>query len=144
MDLSLNIVNIDLHYIDVRIGEHYYCNVCTPQVEAVYVMGGNYIGHGLSWLPKFNFNCGKGFMGAPLECEGSAAAAVAGMPPEVRMVFSGFEAGVRVLTGAALTSCAAADNPCRQAYIDRVGEGRNRFRCDCPKNIYSAVKKYFL
>ena len=112
-------------------------------------MGGNYIGHGLSWLPKFNFNCGKGFMGAPLECEGSAAAAVAGMPPEVRMVFSGFEAGVRVLTGAALTSCAAADNPCRQAYIDRVGEGRNRFRCDCPKNVYSAVKnifceKYFL
>ena len=115
-------------------------------MEAVYVMGGNYVGHGLSWLPKFNFNCGKGFMGAPLECEGSAAAAVAGMPPEVRMVFSGFEAGVRVLTGAALTSCAAADNPCRQAYIDRVGEGRNRFRCDCPtKNIYSVreCKKYF-
>ena len=65
-------------------------------------------------------------MGEPLECEGSARDAVSGMPSEVRMVFSGFEVGFAVNSGGALTSCATSANPCRQAYVDYVGEGKDR------------------
>ena len=42
------------------------------------------------------------------------------------MVFSGFEVGFGVNSGGALTSCATSDNPCRQAYVDYVGEGKDR------------------
>ena len=49
------------------------------------------------------------------------------MPPKVRLVYSGFTPGVLVRTGAALSSCATPDNPCRQAYIEYMqGEDRNR------------------
>ena len=49
------------------------------------------------------------------------------MPPKVRLVFSGFTPGALVRTGAALSSCATPDNPCRQAYIEYMqGEDRNR------------------
>ena len=48
------------------------------------------------------------------------------MPPEVRMVFSGFEVGNHVYSGGALASCASEDSPCRRAYGDVVGEGKER------------------
>ena len=44
-------------------------------------------------------------MGEPMECGGKSYEAVPGMPPEVRMVFSGFEVGLEVQSGAALTRC---------------------------------------
>ena len=94
------------------------------KVSSVYIMGGYYPQSDL--FSEFNFNCGWSFMGEPLECEGSARAAVSGMPPEVRMVFSGFEVGFAVNSGGALTSCSSSDNPCRQAYVDYVGEGKDR------------------
>ena len=94
------------------------------KVSSVYVMGGYYPQSDL--FSEFNFNCGWSFMGEPLECEGSARNAVSGMPSEVRMVFSGFEVGFAVNSGGALTSCSSDDNPCRQAYVDYVGEGKDR------------------
>ena len=75
---------------------------------------------------EFNFNCGEFLLGDMAECEGSAKAAVENMPPSVKMVFSGFEVGFAVNSGGALTSCATSDNPCRQAYVDYVGEGKDR------------------
>ena len=62
-------------------------------------------------------------MGDPLECYSSAQEYVELMPPDVKVVYSGFNVGVRVPSGAALTHCAGEDNPCRQAYIDYVGYG---------------------
>ena len=94
------------------------------KVSSIYVMGGYYPQSDL--FSEFNFNCGWSFMGEPLECEGSARDAVSGMPSEVRMVFSGFEVGFAVNSGGALTSCATSANPCRQAYVDYVGEGKDR------------------
>ena len=61
------------------------------------------------------------------------------MPPGVKMVFSGFEVGVRVLSGGVLTSCAPEANPCRQAYIDYSGEGVDRFSWD-PLTLVAAVR----
>ena len=60
----------------------------SSQVQAVYVMGGNYPWD--DWT-EFNFNCGDNFMGEPRECFGTAQLAVNLMPPEVKVVFLGFE-----------------------------------------------------
>lgn len=49
------------------------------------------------------------------------------LPPSVEVFFLGFEVGIRVMTGAILTRCAAPTNPCRQAYIRYLG-GPNRNR----------------
>ena len=87
----------------------------------------------------YNFNCGMGTLGDSLECAGSAKSAVENMPPEVKMVFSGFEVGVRVMSGGILTSCAPDSNPCRQAYIDYSGEGVDRFSWD-PLTLLAAVR----
>merc|ERR1719341_885429 len=107
------------------------------KVSSIYVMGGYYPQSDL--FSEFNFNCGWSFMGEPLECEGSARDAVSGMPSEVRMVFSGFEVGFAVNSGGALTSCATSDNPCRQAYVDYVGEGKDRSSWD-PLTLVAAVR----
>ena len=52
------------------------------------------------------------------------------MPLEVRLVFSGFEVGNHVYSGGALASCAPEDSPCRRAYGDVVGEGKESV-CKC-------------
>ena len=52
---------------------------------------------------SFNFNCGQQKMGEPMECRGKSRQAVLGMPSEVKMVFSGFEVGLQVSSGGALT-----------------------------------------
>ena len=40
---------------------------------------------------------------------------LAHLPRDIKVLYLGFEVGINVGTGAALTSCAAASNPCRQA-----------------------------
>ena len=95
----------------------------SSQVQAVYVMGGNYPWD--DWT-EFNFNCGDNFMGEPRECFGTAQLAVNLMPPEVKVVFLGFEVGADVYSGGILSSCAGADSPCRKAYVDWVGYGNSR------------------
>ena len=99
-------------------------------------MGGNYPWD--DWT-EFNFNCGDNFMGEPRECFGTAELAVNLMPPEVKMVFLGFEVGADVYSGGALSSCAGADSPCRQAYIDWVGYGNSRSSWD-PMTLVAAVR----
>ena len=64
-------------------------------------MGGFYPSSELS--SEFNFNCGFHLMGEPMECGGKSRQAILGMPKEVKMVFSGFEVGLEVQSGAALT-----------------------------------------
>ena len=72
-------------------------------------MGGVYPYSGL--FSEFNFDCGKNYMGEPLECYGKSREAVLGMPPQVKMVFSGFEVGLLVMTGASLTGLVPAPAP---------------------------------
>ena len=93
------------------------------KVSSIFIMGGSYP---RSLVPSFNFGCADGLMGEAGECGGSAQAAVSLMPPEVRLVYSGFTPGFLVRSGGALTDCATPANPCRQAYIDYLGEGWNR------------------
>ena len=78
-------------------------------------------------------------MGDAEECFSSAKTAVSMMPPQVRMVFSGFEVGFGVMSGGALTSCAAEDNPCRKSYIDVVGTNHDRSSWD-PLTLVAAVR----
>lgn len=62
------------------------------------------------------------------------------MPPEVKIIFSGFEVGVNVQSGAVLSDCAPKTNPCRQAMIDyEHGEHKSRFSWD-PLTTLVAVR----
>ena len=106
------------------------------KVSAVFVMGGMYPESVL--FSEFNFNCGDGLL-SPAECEGSAKAAVENMPTNVKMVFSGFEVGNKVMSGGALTSCKDSSNPCRRAYINYCGTGVNRPSWD-PLTLIAAVR----
>jgi len=107
------------------------------KVRMVAVMGGVYP-QTTGWS-EFNFNCGMELMGDALDCGGKAREAVLGMPESVKMVFSGFEVGIQVNTGAVLTKCARRDNPCRRAYVDYVGQGENRYSWD-PLTLLFAVR----
>jgi hypothetical protein len=62
------------------------------------------------------------------------------MPEEVKVIFSGFEVGINVISGAKLSSCAAETNPCRQAMIDyEGGPNKGRFSWD-PLTTLVAVR----
>ena len=80
------------------------CNL-NLKVSLIAIMGGAYPSS--HYLSTFNFGCGQPFMGEPLECGGKSRKAVLNMPPEVKMVFSGFEVGLQVMSGAALTRFAS-------------------------------------
>jgi hypothetical protein len=77
------------------------------KVRLVAIMGGFYPSS--NNFSSFNFNCGhqyssgEPFMGEPMECAGKSHQAVLNMPKEVKMVFSGFEVGLEVKSGAVLT-----------------------------------------
>jgi len=105
------------------------------KVKLVAIMGGVYP-ESEEWS-EFNFNCGQNYMGDPLECLGKSMDAVAMMPPEVKMVFSGAKVGADVQSGGALSDCAGDDNPCRQAYIDYVGYGNTRSSWDPLTTLYA-------
>lgn len=47
-------------------------------------------------------------------------------PSSVKVLFSGFEVGIKVLTGAPIYDCAPPSSPIRQAFIDFVGYGNTR------------------
>jgi len=74
---------------------------------------------------EFNFDCGKNYLGPPLECYGSARKAISSIPGDVEVIFSGFEIGDTVMSGGAMTWCHDSSNPCRQAFIDTLGPGEN-------------------
>jgi len=84
------------------------------------------------WMDgPYNFGCachdlvpGGGFLGNDTDCRGSARTAVNAVPPSVKQIFSGNKIAVPI--GAPLTMCTEKTNPCRQAYVDYLGEYRNR------------------
>ena len=62
------------------------------------------------------------------------------IPSQVEVVFSGFEVGLQVQSGARLSDCASANNPCRAAYIDyEGGTHKSRFSWD-PLTTLVAVR----
>ena len=62
------------------------------------------------------------------------------MPPNVKIIFSGFGVGLQVQTGGVLSSCAPATNPCRRAFIDyEGGPGKSRYSWD-PLTTLVAVR----
>ena len=61
-------------------------------------------------------------------------------PSSVRVLYIGQEVGLRVMHGAALTTCASDDNPARAAYLDYLGgPHRDRFSWD-PLMLLVAVR----
>ena len=44
------------------------------------------------------------------------------MPPQVTVLYSGFEIGIEVQSGGTLSTCASEDSPCRRAFEDYEGE----------------------
>ena len=104
------------------------------KVKLVAMMGGYYPSSPKS---EFNFDCGKGQMVEEDECRGSTKFVVDNMPSSVKFVFSGFELGVIVNSGAALTNCAPDNNPCRKAYIDYRGPDKDRYSWDPVTTLYA-------
>lgn len=94
------------------------------------------------WMDgMYNFGCaqydgGPAWLGSDAGCRGSAAAAVSGMPGNVKQVFSGV--GTNVISGDALRDCTPPSNPCRQAFLDWSG-GNGRSSWD-PIAVVEAVR----
>jgi inosine-uridine nucleoside N-ribohydrolase len=102
----------------------------TQKVRGLAWMGGRYPSsapdpeqpHFPSPEHNFGFHCG----GATPRCNNvssdpiapSTAFVVEHWPASVPIVFLGWEIGHPILTGAVMTNGTAANNPCRQAYID--------------------------
>ena len=107
------------------------------KVASIFIMGGSYP---RSVLPSFNFGCADGLMGAARECGGSAQTVVSLLPPEVRLTYSGFTPGFLVRSGGALTDCATQANPCRQAFIEYLGEGGNRSDLSILRGPFSTIQ----
>lgn len=110
------------------------------KVKLLAVMGGKYP-TSYSSGPECNF-CGCAHADKPSAATAANATAYvfSHMPPEVKIIFSGFEVGVRVQSGAKLSTCANASNPCRQAMISyEGGTGRSRFSWD-PLTTLVAVR----
>lgn len=103
------------------------------KVRRVVWMGGRFPAGGRS----YNLDCGDGRYDASRGCAGNASYAVARMPSSVAQVWTAL--GDRVRTGARLTSCAPATNPCRRAMIDREGPGSARKSWD-PLAVLVAVR----
>merc|ERR1712080_459698 len=62
------------------------------------------------------------------------------IPDSVPILWSGFEVGVRVQSGARLSSCAPESNPCRQAFIDyEHGPNKSRFSWDPLTTLAAAL-----
>ena len=60
-------------------------------------------------------------------------------PAASQLVWSGFEVGAQVRSGGRLTACAPAANPCRQAFVDNQGAGKDRLSWD-PLTTLIAVR----
>ena len=107
------------------------------KVASIFIMGGSYP---RSVLPSFNFGCADGLMGEAGECGGSAQAVVSRLPPGLRVTYLGFTPGFLVRSGGALSDCATPANPCRQAYIEYLGEGGwNRSDLSIPRGPFTII-----
>ena len=101
----------------------------------------------VAWMDgMYNFGCaehdskpGGGCLGSDTGCRGSAAAAVTEIAPHIQQVFVSPDVCRPIISGDALTRCSTAANPCRQAYLDAVGEGHGFSSCDS-MTILAAVR----
>ena len=101
----------------------------------------------VAWMDgMYNFGCaehdikpGGGYLGSDAGCRGSAAAAVAEIAPHIQQLFVSPDVCRPILSGDALTRCSTAANPCRQAYVEAVGEGRGFSSCDS-MTVLAAVR----
>jgi hypothetical protein len=109
------------------------------KVKLLAVMGGKYPTS--NGQPECNM-CGCAH--ANKESAATAAAAsgyvFSNMPSNVKILFSGFEVGLQVQTGARLSTCSGPSNPCREAMINYEGGlGKSRFSWD-PLTTLAAVR----
>lgn len=107
------------------------------KVSQVAWMGGMYphSGNG-TLLPQGEWNFahdGLPFVGA------STYSTMQHWPEQVPRVFSGFQVGARIFTGGVLTNGSSPANPCRAAFMNRQGPGKNRESWD-PATVLYAVR----
>ena len=109
------------------------------KVKVLAVMGGKYPTSGSN--PECNLcGCVHGSQEARATAAAASGYVFANMPPNVKIMFSGFEIGVKVFSGARLSDCQPASNPCRAAMISyEGGPNRNRYSWD-PLNTLAAVR----
>lgn len=110
------------------------------KVKQLFVMGGKYPSSADA-APECNL-CGCAWASKRDAGTSSAAAqyVVAHWPPSVRLVFSGFNIGIKVQSGGTPLSNMPADNPCRAAYVNfEGGPDKSRFSWD-PLNTLAAVR----
>lgn len=113
-------------------GPDQYSNLTGPdlmaqKVKLLAVMGGRYPSSGS--IPECNLcGCYNGASsGDSFTSSLSSAYVFSHLPPEVQVIFSGFNVGFHVQSGAVLSQCAPVENPCRAAFINYEG-GPNRSR----------------
>eukprot|EP00932_Pfiesteria_piscicida_P000224 SRR837773.10216.p1 GENE.SRR837773.10216~~SRR837773.10216.p1 ORF type:complete len:190 (-),score=21.33 SRR837773.10216:54-572(-) len=112
-------------------------------------MGGYYPSSGS--IHEWNFGGGNYpnlGLPSPVSCPATSYV-LENMPSSVELLFSGYNVGNVIETGGAMTSCLPPASPCRQAYIDRQGPGKNRQSWDpsvvllaafgAPENFYQIV-----
>ena len=118
-------------------------DLVAKKVAYLAVMGGKYPDSGAGGGPECNFCGGSDGIEADSATARAATANVVnagGLPPSVRVVFSGFEVGVEVQSGGQLSSCAPVDSPCRRAFEDYGGgPNRSRYSWD-PLSTLAAVR----
>mmetsp|Transcript_63252 Transcript_63252/g.133451 ORF Transcript_63252/g.133451 Transcript_63252/m.133451 type:complete len:371 (-) Transcript_63252:57-1169(-) len=108
------------------------------KVKSMVCMGGYFPTSGTKH--EWNF-CGGNFpvlsSPDPVSCEATNFT-LAELPTSIDVVFSGFDVGNYIETGGIMTTCAPVDSPCRQAYIDRQGPGKNRQSWD-PVTVLAGI-----
>ena len=104
------------------------------KVKEIVVMGGKYPSSD-GQTTEWNFGGG----GNATVAAGSASSALQNIPHGIRVVFSGFEVGENIYTGAKLSTCAPVHSPCRQAYVDLQGVNTGRESWD-PLTTLVAVR----
>eukprot|EP00756_Hemistasia_phaeocysticola_P003975 Hpha_TRINITY_DN12563_c0_g1::TRINITY_DN12563_c0_g1_i1::g.50767::m.50767 len=112
----------------------------SKKVKLLAVMGGAYPTSELMGS-ECNF-CGCAHETNPIAlstAQHATAYVVEHTPANVQVLFSGFEVGIRVESGAPLDTCAPASSPCRAAFVNYCGAGKSRFSWD-PLTLIAAVR----
>ena len=101
-------------------GGYPHSDVTSAAVDAAGRSGRNANGCECNFCCAYNHGLDRAVASA------ASAYVVENVPPEVHVVYSGMEVGVRVLSGGPLTACAPKEDPCRQAFIDNEGAGNRQ------------------
>lgn len=115
-------------------------SLVAKKVKLLATMGGIY--PAASSFPECNFcGCAHADEASAETAKRASAYVVANWPSSVPVLFSGFEVGVDVQSGGALSDCASPDtSPCARAYVDyEGGPGRSRYSWD-PLTTLIAVR----